>query len=86
VHGHLGGVRARDEVRRADEVQEVPALDPPAACDHLVFQHGDVHGRPAEGDDAELQEEPRQLAQAALRSGVLRRPGHAQEPFPSNLR
>ena len=48
VDRHLGRVRAGDEVRGAEQVEELLAGQPAAAAHHLVLHHGDVGGRPAE--------------------------------------
>jgi hypothetical protein len=54
-------------------VEELLARQPATAAHHLVFHHGDVRGRAAEGDGPELQEEPRELAE--------RGPGDGRPPL-----
>ena len=64
VDGHLRRVRTWNEIRRAEEIEELLPRHPLASPDDLVLHHRDVRRRPAEGDGTELQEEPGKLAQA----------------------
>jgi hypothetical protein len=63
VDRQLGRVRARDQVRRAEQVEEVLARHPLSPSHDLVLHHRDVRRRPTERDEAELAEQARELAQ-----------------------
>ena len=67
--GHLRGVRARREVRRAEEVEELLARHPAAPRHDLVLHHRDVGRGTAEGGRAEAQEERGELLQVRPASG-----------------
>jgi hypothetical protein len=88
VDDHLGGVRAGDQVGRAQQVEEVGVCDPPAARDDLVAQHGDMGRRPAEGGEAEPQGQQRNLRHRTLRRGraLSLRYEFLHESPPSRLR
>ena len=55
--------RARDQVGRAQEIEEPLARDPAPAIDDLVLHEGDVGGRPAEADQPELEEDAPDLGE-----------------------
>src|SRR5207245_10906111 len=63
VNRHLGGVRAGNQVRHAQEVEEALVTHPLPPRDDLLAHERDVGGRPADADDAELHEEERDLAE-----------------------
>ena len=48
IDRHLGGVRAGDQVDRAQQVQKLFAGDPPTTPDHFALHHGDVRSGTAE--------------------------------------
>ena len=60
---HLRGVRARREVRRAEEVEKLLARHPAASRHDLVLHHRDVGRGPAESRRAEAQEERGEILQ-----------------------
>jgi hypothetical protein len=57
VDRHFGGVGARDEIGRAEQVEVLFFGEPLAATDNLVVEQRDVRGRPAERGQAEAKEE-----------------------------
>ena len=63
VDRQLGRVRPGDEVRRAEQVEELLVRQPLAAPDDLVLHHRDVRGGAAEGGRAQPEEEQRQFTQ-----------------------
>jgi hypothetical protein len=65
VDRQLGRVRAGDEIRGPEEIDELLAGEPAAPPHRLLLHHGDVGRRTAEGHRAEPQEEQRHLAQDA---------------------
>ena len=72
VDGHLRRVRTRDEVRRAEEVQEPLVGHPHAPVDNLVAHHRDMRRRSSKGRRAEPQEQDRELDERrARRSGPM---------------
>jgi len=48
VDGELRRARTGDEIRRAEQIQELLAREPLAAADRLVLHHGDVRRGPTE--------------------------------------
>ena len=49
IDGHFGRIGAGDQVHGGQQIEEPLGRDPAAAADQLVFHHGDMGGRPAEG-------------------------------------
>ena len=72
VNRHLGRVGPRNEVRRAEQIQEVLVGQPASAVHDLVSHHGDVRGWATEGGGAQPQEEPGQLRQRGRRRRLVR--------------
>jgi hypothetical protein len=68
VHRQLGGGRPRDQVRRADQVDEHGVVEPAAAPDELVAHDRDVPGRTTEGRQPDAQERRGEVAQRGLRA------------------
>lgn len=56
VNRHLRGVGTGNEVRNAEEVQEVFVRDPSSSLDDFVLEHGDMGGRTAERRQSKFQE------------------------------
>ena len=73
VHGHLGGVRAGDEIGRADHLHEFLVAQPAATTNGFVAHHGDVGGRTAESDQAEFEHELRDLGDGTVHPVILER-------------
>jgi hypothetical protein len=69
VDRHLGGVRARDQVRHPEQVEEALVGHPATAAHDLVAHERDVRRRPAERDQPELEEEPENLPDGARSTG-----------------
>src|SRR5206468_13018160 len=57
MHRLLGGVRAGNQVRHAQEVEEALVTHPRPPRDDLLAHERDVGGRPAEADDIALMRE-----------------------------
>ncbi|SVJ78553.1 Uncharacterised protein [Klebsiella pneumoniae] len=53
----LLSLRARQDHTKVERVQESPFRDPASVIHQLLVHHGDLPGRPAEADEAELQPE-----------------------------
>ena len=88
VDGQLGGAGPGQQVGRPDQVEELLLGDPAAAADDLGVHEGDVGGRTAKTDRAQLEEHPGDLAQATppgVGVAVLacRHAGHAGRPAPN---
>src|SRR4030095_489805 len=73
VNGHLGRIRAGDQIRRAEQVEKLVARKPAASPDDLILHHRDVRRRAPERDHAQLEKEERKLFERSLRSPSLRR-------------
>src|SRR5439155_21993563 len=67
VNRDLDPVRTGDEVRRADEIEELFAREPSAPAHELRFHQGDVRGRAPHGRGPELQKQKRELDQRTRR-------------------
>src|SRR5262245_25153193 len=73
VNGHLGRIRAGDQIRRAEQIEKLVVRKPAASPDDLILDHRDVRRRAAERDHAQLEEEERKVYERARRSTSLRR-------------
>ena len=67
VDGQLSRVRAWNEVRRANVVQELFARQPSTAAHDFVLHQRDVRSRPAEGRRSEAQKEQGHVEQRRCR-------------------
>ncbi len=65
VHGHLGRIRARDQVRDAEHVDEFLVRCPVPFTSEFAPHDRDVGSRPPECDHAEAEEIPRNFADRA---------------------
>ncbi len=63
MDGHLGRVRAGDEVGGGQEIEKLGVRHPPSTVDDLVPHHGDVGGWTAERGDPQPKEEQDEFAQ-----------------------
>jgi hypothetical protein len=70
---HLGGVRSGNEVREADQINELGRRQPSAAADHLLFHQGEVRDWAAKSHHPEPEEQPGQFTQSGAPVGR----GHA---------
>ena len=70
MDGHLGRVRPGDQVRRAQQVEELLVAQPLAPLDDLIVHHADVRGRPAEAGDPQLQEQGDDFPQSFRKRAV----------------
>jgi hypothetical protein len=66
----LGGAGTRDEVGRAEQVQEPRGREPSSALDDLALHDGDVCRRSAERGEAETKKEERHLGELRARRGL----------------
>lgn len=71
VHGHLRRVGTGDQMRGADEVDELLLLHPPTMGDDFIVHHRDVRSGLAERDAPQLAEQTGQLVQPPR--GAIRR-------------
>jgi hypothetical protein len=72
MHGELGGGRPRDQVRCAEQVDEVGVVEPAAPSHELVAHHRDVPGRTPERRQADAKEDGRELGESSALDGVGR--------------
>jgi len=77
VHHHLGGIRSRNQIRRAEQVEEMPIREPATTLYDLVPQHRDVCCRATERGQAELE---RHESHGTRISGLTGRAGCAPGP------
>jgi len=74
AHGQLGGTGTRNEVGRAQQVQEVRPRQPFPAAHGLLFHEGDVGGGASEGGEAQAEEEAGHLRQGPRHGRARRNP------------
>src|SRR5438552_14124346 len=86
MNRHLGRIRPGDEIRDAEQVEELVVGDPPPPPHEILAHHRDVRGGPAERDDPQTEEVQRDFPKwrhgLYAHGGAPKGPPHPPPPVP----